>query len=106
MVIHFKAKNDLLNKKIPCYEKLNLLGHAQIEELSLGSECGGHGVCGKDKIQIIHTDQKKINPPTEEELKLFSKEEIQEGWRLSCQCFPNQNDLEITVSCPVLKVTS
>jgi ferredoxin len=76
-----------------CEPNLNLLAHAQCIELDIGSRCGGHGVCGGDKIQIPLGDLSFFSPPTEHEKKHLSKEQLQQGIRLACQCFPNSSDI-------------
>lgn len=90
-------RNGKLVSKVDCFQSLNLLAHAQMEEQETGSECGGHGKCGKDKVLISEEDRKKINAPTFLENKHLSVEELSAGWRLACQAFPNENDLSITV---------
>jgi len=95
MAVRFKLENKTVSTK--CYQSLNLLGHAQLEQLNLGSECGGHGVCGKDRIRILEEDRSLVSPPSEEETEHLSADEINEGWRLGCQCFPSADDLEISV---------
>ncbi len=69
---------------------LNFLAHAQAVECDLGSECGGHGVCGMDRIRITSTDGSvpKLSPLTEEELRHLTDRERSDGWRLACQVFP------------------
>ena len=84
--------------EVDCFQSLNLLAHAQMDELETGSECGGHGKCGKDRVRILIEDQKKLNSPTFAELRLLSPVQIAEGWRLACQAFPNENDLSIRVN--------
>jgi uncharacterized 2Fe-2S/4Fe-4S cluster protein (DUF4445 family) len=51
--------------------------------INILSECGGIGVCGK--CRIIIKDQKFVSKHTEAEKHHFSKEEINEGYRLACQ---------------------
>lgn len=85
-MIHFlKEKKEY---SIETESHLNLLGHAQLIELDVGSECGGHGICGKDRILIENLNREDFSPPTEAEKKHLSLEEIEKGIRLSCQCFP------------------
>lgn len=74
--------------------KLNLLAHAQLEELFLGSECGGHGKCGKDRICISRGGTIPLSPLTEAELKHLSEAEIQRGVRLACQTWLNGLDAD------------
>ena len=73
-----------------CERNLNLLAHAQAIELDIGSLCGGHGVCGGDRVKVISTSQ--LSPVTEAEKKHLAPHEISEGWRLACQCFPEYSD--------------
>lgn len=96
MSVSFFRSGKLVST-VDCFQSLNLLAHAQMEEQETGSECGGHGKCGKDKVLIAEEDRKKINAPTFLENKHLSAEELNSGWRLACQAFPNENDLSITV---------
>ena len=76
-----------------CDRNLNLLAHAQAIELETGSRCGGHGVCGGDRVRIESAS--RLSPLTEAEKEHLSPEEIQSGWRLACQCFPDNSDQTI-----------
>lgn len=80
---------------------LNILAHAQIEERGIGSECGGYGRCGQDRI-IIPLDVQKsyFSAPTPAELRHLSPDQIKQGMRLGCQCFPNVSGIEITLQIP------
>jgi ferredoxin len=64
-------------------------------ELDIGSECGGHGICGKDRLKLQPASQALVSPPTDEERAHLSMEELTEGWRLGCQCFPEKSGVEI-----------
>ncbi len=86
-----------LISEVDCFQGLNLLAHAQIEELETGSECGGHGKCGKDRVLINETDRKKINAPTFMENKHLKADELAQGWRLACQAFPNEDEMELSI---------
>ncbi|MBS1958045.1 MAG: (2Fe-2S)-binding protein [Bdellovibrionales bacterium] len=80
-----------------CLQGLNILGHAQLIDLFIGSECGGQGRCGKDRIQISEPERIHYNPPTELEHRYLSDALIADGWRLACQCFPAEDGLSLTV---------
>lgn len=95
MSIHFRLKTG--NLSVPCYKNLNLLAHAQLEELDVGSQCGGHGICGKDKVKIV-SDPAMLTSITPVERKHLLTSELKGGWRLSCQCWPLEDDLEISIS--------
>ncbi len=81
-----------------CDENLNLLAHAQSIELDVGSRCGGHGVCGGDRIQIPEHILSTLSAVTEMERRHLSDAELKDGWRLACQCYLNGADLEFCVA--------
>ena len=62
-------------------EGTNLLELLQDHEIHLTASCGGHGTCGKCKIRVM--DGEIL--PGEEDKKFFSKEMLEEGWRLACK---------------------
>jgi ferredoxin len=80
-----------------CMQGLNLLAHAQMLEISTGSECGGHGRCGKDRMRIAPEDQHKVSPVTAIERIHLKPEEIASGVRLGCQCFPESDGINLQV---------
>src|SRR3954454_21534843 len=94
MSIHFILKDKII--EVECYQKLNLLAHAQLEELDIGSSCGGHGICGADKIQLDFV-MGDLSEPTEAEREHLTDEEIKAGWRLGCQCWPMSDHQQIKV---------
>ncbi len=77
---------------------LNLLAHAQSIELDVGSQCGGHGICGRDRVRVRAKDQPFLSPPTEIEKDHLSEADLQDGIRLACQCFPDAQGHELNVS--------
>ena len=99
MTVKFKKQNSILDSG-ECLRGLNLLGHAQLIELELGSTCGGHGKCGKDRIVISGEDLQKVNPPTEIEKMHLKTDQIARGMRLACQCFPNEDLISLSVAIP------
>jgi ferredoxin len=84
-----------------CEPQLNLLAHAQALEIGIGSRCGGHGICGGDRIRIqVRSGQEQSQPlsaPTEAEQAHLSPDELAQGWRLACQCYPNEKGLHLEV---------
>lgn len=81
---------------VPCYRSLNLLAHAQMEELDIGSRCGGYGECGGDRIQVLQ-GLDSLSSVTEAERRHLSEEELSQGYRLACQCFPEQDLAEFLI---------
>lgn len=55
--------------------------------------CGGNGVCGRCRIQIISG---KVSEPSHAEQHLFSKNEIAAGYRLACHTYP-RSDLTVHI---------
>jgi ferredoxin len=97
MAVRFFRDGKMISE-VTCLQGLNLLGHAQMEDLETGSECGGHGRCGKDRVHVGEKHRQYLNAPTFYENKLLTVKMIEEGWRLACQAFPNENDLELDVT--------
>ncbi len=94
MSVRFQKKEEVFDTDL-CMRGLNLLGHAQMIELEIGSSCGGYGRCGADRVFLSPEEQKKVNPPTDIEQHQLSKAELDQGLRLACQCFPNEDGLSI-----------
>src|SRR4029453_2127723 len=47
--------------------------------IAIDSTCGGHGTCHKCKVRIDGT-----TPITRHDLKTFTRDQLDEGWRLAC----------------------
>ena len=62
----------------------SILEIARSAGITLRSECGGTGVCGKCRIQIVKK-YGTISPPTEKEQKFLTDPELTQGIRLACQ---------------------
>jgi ferredoxin len=96
MSVIFVRQGVRLDSEI-CHPGLNLLGHAQMIELGLGSECGGHGKCGRDRVLLEASELDQVNAPTAIERAHLKPEELKAGYRLACQCFPNAEGLSLSV---------
>lgn len=96
MPIIFKLKNGKKVVSESVYSNLNILAHAQLIETEIGSVCGGHGHCGKDKI-IITSGLEKTSPLTSKEEHHLNSQELKRGIRLGCQCFPEDENYEYIV---------
>jgi len=62
----------------------SLLELARIAGISIRSECGGTGVCGKCRVQITRS-YGTISPSTRRETKQLTAAELAGGMRLACQ---------------------
>src|SRR6478736_3794506 len=47
--------------------------------IAIDSTCGGHGTCHKCKVRVEGS-----TPVTRHDLKTFSRDQLDEGWRLAC----------------------
>ena len=47
--------------------------------IAIDSTCGGHGTCHKCKVQLT-----PATPATRHDVKTFSREQLDDGWRLAC----------------------
>ena len=86
-----------------CEPQLNLLAHAQAIELEIGSRCGGHGICGGDRVKIDLSAQEResrLSRITEDEREHLSEDELRQGWGLACQCFPQPGTESLSVHVP------
>ena len=67
-------------------ERQNLLEALMEENTAYSAVCGGTGICGKCKIQVI----KGMLPVTPLDASCFSQEELNSGMRLACRAYPTQ----------------
>ncbi len=79
-------------KEIEVEEETSLLEAARRAGIYLNSLCGGEGVCGKCRVQVIRG---KIRLD-KNSITFFTKEDVERGYVLSCQT-PVKEDLEIMV---------
>ncbi len=55
--------------------------------LPIDSTCGAKGTCGKCKVRILHGN----NGATAADRRIFTDEELADGWRLSCRSEANSD---------------
>lgn len=77
ITIEFQPQNKIT--RVPA--GMTIFNAANWIGLPIDSTCGGRGTCGKCKIRILQ-GQGDI---TAADRKVFSNEELAEGWRLSCR---------------------
>jgi len=63
-------------------------------ELEIGSRCGGFGECGGDRVRILRGSE-SLSPFTDTEREHLTEAELKNGYRLACQCFPENDDAVI-----------
>lgn len=84
--------NDDPAKRIEAAPGNKLLGALASEGIFLSSACGGGGTCGLCKCRVLDGGGDVL--PTEAEK--LTRQEIREGWRLSCQVAVKQ-DMKVQV---------
>ncbi|MCK4581220.1 MAG: DUF4445 domain-containing protein [Dehalococcoidia bacterium] len=68
-----------------CAAGQSLLECAQQLGVGLSGICGGHGLCGSCRVQILTGS---VSEPTSIEQQELSAHELREGYRLACQTYP------------------
>jgi len=69
LTIHHRAGSTLLNV-------------LSVNDIPVPSPCGGKATCKQCKVQVTEG----AGVPLQTDIDTFSKRELKEGWRLSCQC--------------------
>jgi uncharacterized 2Fe-2S/4Fe-4S cluster protein (DUF4445 family) len=84
----YKIKFEPLGLSGRCRADESLLACAQSAGIGIISLCGGKGNCHSCRIQLV---EGTFSKPTPSELKVYSQQEIREGWRLACQTYPTSD---------------
>ncbi|MEK6773397.1 MAG: 2Fe-2S iron-sulfur cluster-binding protein [Bdellovibrionota bacterium] len=71
----------------------NLMQSLLDQQIPVASSCGGDGICGKCRIQII-AGQNQLPPPNETETFLAEINDLKKNERISCQT-QVLNDIEV-----------
>ena len=94
--------------RLVCEEPLTISDAARRAGVSVRSECGGKGTCGKC---IVRVRNDKASPVSEAEEKLLTADQLAEGWRLACRTVVS-GDVSVyvpvtsTVEGPVIQLES
>jgi len=79
-------------KEVEVNEDTSLLGAAERAGIYLNSLCGGEGVCGKCRVQVIK-GKAKVDKNS---IAFFTKQEIEKDYVLACQTRVREN-LEVSI---------
>jgi ferredoxin len=82
-----------IGRRVAAFSRNSLLNAAQEAGIVIASICGGMGICDSCKIRLITGS---LSEPTLEEKTIFTVDELQNGYRLACQAYP-QSDLTIEI---------
>jgi len=81
----FQLIIDPYSIKIEVFEGDSLLDPIMMLNPEINVSCGGLGTCGKCLIQNLSTES-SLSSITEKEKEILTAEEINQGYRLACQC--------------------
>ncbi|MBQ9587227.1 MAG: NADH:ubiquinone reductase (Na(+)-transporting) subunit F [Bacteroidales bacterium] len=87
------------DKKLTVGTGNSLISTLAEQGIHLPSACGGKGSCGQCRCQVLKGGGSIL--PTE--VGFFTRKEIQQGWRLGCQCKVKE-DLSIAVPASILSI--
>ncbi len=75
---------------------ISVLGAARQNDIDIMATCGGRGRCRSCRIKLVRGS---ATDPGAADLSQLSKDEIGEGYRLACQCYP-QSDSSYAIAPP------
>jgi len=83
-----------ISRRLHYKENVNFYQLLVNSGIRIRSLCGGIGACGKCKL-LVQQGNKYLNSPTESEKELLAKEEIGENFRLACQCYIVEDQIDL-----------
>jgi len=83
-----------MGSKVKVKKGINIFEAAREADVSIRTECGGRGICGKCKI--IVSKKNVLSELTEAESIHLSSQEIKSGYRLACQTI-FEGDIEVEI---------
>lgn len=84
----FTIEFEPVGRRGECSVDESLLDGARRLNVDLVSICGGGGVCGRCKVQVISGE---VTEQTEDEKAHFTETELAQNYRLACRTFPRSN---------------
>ncbi len=84
-------------RRVEARAKESLLKIAQQVGITIRSECGGKGTCGKCRLQV--SPKQSVTPPTSVEKEHLTVKEMKMGYRLACQALVT-GDLDVQLMVP------
>lgn len=97
----YKVSFEPMGKKGKFSSDQSLLNMSRRLKINLTTTCGGNGLCGRCKVQIIEGE---ATPLTQKELEELTEKEVQEGYRLACQTYP-LSDMNINITPSSLSIS-
>jgi uncharacterized 2Fe-2S/4Fe-4S cluster protein (DUF4445 family) len=85
VVVNVLTKDGV--REILCSEEKSILKLLQDDGIYINAVCAGRGTCKKCRIKV----EQGIMKITEYDRKAFTKVELEEGYRLACRAYPEEN---------------
>lgn len=82
-----RVKKDGEVRTITVNDLESVMTALQREGYYISAFCGGKGHCGKCRVRVAEGSASV----SEEERKIFTSQELENGWRLSCMLYPTQD---------------
>ena len=74
-------------RETAAYAQLNILGHAEIFEITLPQACGGQAECATCRVEVLEGEVSHVLPD-ERELRRAHPRAFAKGERLGCRARP------------------
>src|SRR5512143_1851750 len=84
----YQIEFEPIGRRGQCPEKISLLDCARQLGVGLVSICGGQGKCFACKVQLLAGE---VSPPSTTEQKVYSAQDLKNGWRLACLTYPRSD---------------
>jgi uncharacterized 2Fe-2S/4Fe-4S cluster protein (DUF4445 family) len=82
---HFHLDFQPVGRRGPCPSDQTLLDAARELGVALTSDCGGQGICGQCRVQVV---EGQLSEVAWAEQDLLTAEELAAGYRLACTAYP------------------
>jgi len=89
----YQIKLEPAGRRVQVHTDDSLLGAAQKAGVDLAAVCGGGGICGACRVQVLQGVASAISAGEKE---IFTEEELAAGWRMACQAYP-RSDMRIAI---------
>lgn len=93
MLKKYKISFNPIGNTVDVLSGTSVLDAARLAGINLTAVCGGNGNCGQCRVII---SKGKTSPVADQEKEIFSQDEIDCGYRLACNTFP-ESDLKIDI---------
>jgi len=84
----FQIDFQPVGQRVEGQKDRSILEIARDAGVGIASLCGGQGVCGACRVQVLEGD---LNPLTAKERQVFNPDELAKGYRLACLAYPLGN---------------